>query len=204
MKSAVVRQMQEDRQLGNFTYADYDERVAELRKMGAANWERPPLPVSPCIKLKSTGEVHEWSEFFANRPDLCDNCDEYGNTDERAWRGRAPGGSDGNGRYVDIYANVEVVEQKSEPEPVAKDTSRPELEAPQGLMFFLEDFEAGGVFGDVPQMNLASVTLGVPSNFSKDYTDNSTTKAALPLVNGQPNAVIGDAIQQAFNARVYV
>lgn len=202
MKNAVVRQMQEDRQLGNFTHASYDERVAELRKMGAANWERPPLPVSPCIKLKSTGEVHEWSEFFANRPDLCDNCDEYGNTDERAWRGRSPGGADDQGHYKDIYAKVEVIEKR--PEKKKEDPPRPEVEAPQGLMFFFEDFESGGILGDVPQMNLASVTLGVPANFAQDYTDKSTTKAALPLVNGQANATVGDAIQQAFNARVYV
>lgn len=205
MRNAVVRQMQEDRQLGNFTHADYDARVAELRKMGAANWERPPLPISPCIKLKSTGEIHEWSEFFANRPDLCDNCDEYGNTDERAWRGRSPGGADTSGHYKDIYANVEVVQEKPKnPEPEPKNDARPELEAPQGLMFFFEDFEPGGIMGDVPQVGMATATLGVASNFSQDYTDTTTTKAALPLVNGQPNAMVSEAIQQAFSSRVYV
>lgn len=205
MSHAVVRQMKEDRQLGNFTHENYDARVAKLQEMGAANWEQPPLPISPCIRLKSTGEIHEWSEFFANRPDLCENCDEQGNTDERTWRGRKPKGMDASGAYVNIYANTQPVQEVAvEPEPTPEKDPRPELEAPQGLMFFFEDFESGSVFGDVPQVGMATATLGVAPNFSKEYTDNTTTKAALPLVKAQSNIPISDAIQQAFSTRAYV
>lgn len=201
MSRAVVRQMQEDRQLGNFTHENYDTRVARLREMGAANWEQPPLPISPCIRLKSTGEIHEWSQFFADRPDLCENCDEHGNTDERAWRGRKPKGMDASGAYVNIYASTQPAEEvKVEAEPTPAE-QRPELEAPQGLMFFFEDFESSN---DVPQVGMATATLGVASNFSQDYTDTTTVKAALPISNRQSNVTVSEAIQQAFSTRAYV
>jgi len=50
------------------------------------------LPLSPCLKIKSSGVIHFWSEALAGRPDLCVNCDETGNEDPAAWQGRGPKG----------------------------------------------------------------------------------------------------------------
>ena len=76
--------MQQDRMNGNVSHEPDDEMMARLRDMGAKNIE-PPLPRSKYIRIKATGEIHMWTEFFASRPDLCECCDEYGSTDSTKW-----------------------------------------------------------------------------------------------------------------------
>lgn len=51
---------------------------AELYKMHPSN-AQPPLPRSPMLRLKATGEIFPWCEQFASRPDLVDCCDSDGN-----------------------------------------------------------------------------------------------------------------------------
>lgn len=38
-----------------------------------------PLPRAPCVRLKKTGEIFDWDDAFAERPELFDACDEQGN-----------------------------------------------------------------------------------------------------------------------------
>ena len=188
--------------MGNFTYQEYDERIADLRAMGAANWQQPPLPISPCIRVKATGEVHEWSQFFAERPDLCENCDEHGNTDPAAWQGRAPAGVGADMKQPDIYTDYKREQQQAKEEAwkeVAQPQGQPPIPAPAGLYFFPEQFEVGSVPGEVPPVHMATQVLGVPPAFAQTYTDPVATKAAMPLsaVGGQ-NVTVGDAVQQFF------
>lgn len=69
-----------------FFQAQHDDRARMLRdELKANNWINPPLPRSQYIRLKSTGEVMLWNQAFANRSDLCENCDRDGNTDPSKW-----------------------------------------------------------------------------------------------------------------------
>lgn len=86
----MTEKLQQDRREMRFYEEDHKRRLQELRDLHAANWETPPLPESPCVKIKKTGEVMMWCQAFADRPDLCENCDENGNTDPAAWGGRKP------------------------------------------------------------------------------------------------------------------
>lgn len=63
------------------------------------------LPMSPCVRVIGVEppEIHIWSEFFADRPDLVMNCDENGNTDPETWWGRGPEGADPTG-WNAVYA----------------------------------------------------------------------------------------------------
>lgn len=189
MKNGVVQQMQQDRQMGNFTFVEYDERANELQAMGAANWQ-PPLPVSPCIRVKSTGEIHQWAEFFAARPDLCENCDEQGNTDPAAWMGRHP--SNMSSPYSQVMDSSEPVAEKTE------EVEAPKLEAPSNVHFNMDEFDTGPMPGEVPPVGMAHMILGVPQTCAKDYTDPSSTKAAMPLPANSNNVAVSDAIKQFF------
>lgn len=62
-----------------FFQRQHQMQEQRLRDMHPANWENPPLPRSKYLRIKSTGEVVLWHAMFANRPDLCDCCDEQGN-----------------------------------------------------------------------------------------------------------------------------
>jgi len=42
-----------------------------------------PLPQSPCLKIKKTGQIVPWHSSFAQHPDLCECCDKYG----KPWKG---------------------------------------------------------------------------------------------------------------------
>lgn len=63
----------------------HQEQEARLRAMQPDNWDRPPVPRAPCLRVKSTGEILPWTEYFAARPDLCEACDVDGNTDPASW-----------------------------------------------------------------------------------------------------------------------
>lgn len=63
---------------------DAATREALMRRIGVANID-PPLPHSPCLKIKRDGRVLPWNELLAQQRDLCECCDENGNTDPAAW-----------------------------------------------------------------------------------------------------------------------
>lgn len=63
----------------------FDERQAYAKKLGVRN-VNPPLPPSPCVRIKATGMVLPWNELLAEQSDLCECCDETGNTDPAAWQ----------------------------------------------------------------------------------------------------------------------
>lgn len=67
----------------DFFREQHAQRMQHMRDMHPSNWEQEPLPRSRYLRIKSTGEVILWHEIFANRPDLCDCCDEQGNIIQR-------------------------------------------------------------------------------------------------------------------------
>jgi hypothetical protein len=62
-----------------------DARLAGVRDLGTGH-----LPLAPCVKDVTTGRVFAWHDVFAMRPDVFRCCDEHGNEEEPAWRGRLP------------------------------------------------------------------------------------------------------------------
>lgn len=76
-KEEIVGNMQNDRKTGDVFTESHKAMNARLREMGAENM-RPPVPRAPCVKNIKTGQIYQWSSFFASRPDLCVACDETG------------------------------------------------------------------------------------------------------------------------------
>lgn len=64
---------------------NFDERRAYAQRLGVRN-VNPPLPPSPCVRVKATGMILPWNELLAEQSDLCECCDENGNTDPAAWQ----------------------------------------------------------------------------------------------------------------------
>lgn len=197
-----IMQLQQDRIMGNYETTSYENEVAGMRAIDAANWRQPPLPPSPCIKIKATGEIHEWAPFFASRPDLCENCDEHGNTDPAAWQGRkSPHFEDNIHKQgmpmapMDTSAE-EKKEVKQQPEPA--NGPRPPLATPPGLLFNVNEFSSGLLDNDVPQVGSAHLVLGVPQEHAKDYSQLGTIRAAMPIsqTGGVP---VGEAIKSSFD-----
>jgi len=169
--------MQRDRVEGIYERVSEEEQVRKLQEMGAAN-AVPPLPVSPCVKVKSTGEIHEWSEDFANRPDLCVNCDESGNEDPAVWQNRLPSGY-GKDPYEAQVAYME-----------SKPMTTPRNAVPQSV--------GEEVPNTVAPVGLASQELGIPQDFTGDFTGNSVVKAALPLTAVPAHAPLLDTLKNLF------
>lgn len=188
-----IMQLQQDRMAGNISMTTYDEQVANLRNMDAANWRQPPLPPAPCVRIKATGEIHEWAPFFAARPDLCECCDEKGNTDPAAWQGRkSPHFEDNVHRAGMPMAPMETPQETKA--PTAPEPEKPVLpQAPAGAHFNMHEFTAGLIETDVPQTGAAHIILGVPQEKAKDYTQCGIQKAAMPLTGG--NQPVSAAIQ---------
>lgn len=63
---------------------DNEQRLAKAKQLGVRN-VNPPLPHSPCVKVKATGLILPWNELLADQSDICECCDETGNTDPAAW-----------------------------------------------------------------------------------------------------------------------
>lgn len=63
---------------------DNEQRLAKAKQLGVRN-VNPPLPHSPCVKVKATGLILPWNELLADQSDICECCDENGNTDPAAW-----------------------------------------------------------------------------------------------------------------------
>ena len=63
---------------------DGEQRLAMAKRLGIKN-TNPPLPHSPCVKVKSSGLILPWNELLAEQSDICECCDESGNTDPSVW-----------------------------------------------------------------------------------------------------------------------
>lgn len=164
-----------------------DEQIQELRAMGAKNWELPPLEPAPCVRFKSTGEVHVWSPFFARRPDLCDCCDENGNTDPAFWRGR-------------YSESKSVVTSKME---VA--TPAQTVPTPKGLHFNMHEFDTPAMQGVTPAVGLASSMWGVSENYSKDYTATYVGGTSMPAnMEAAANTPVKAALQDYLSKQINV
>lgn len=192
-------QLQQDRIIGNGAFESYDQQKAQMSAVNAVNWNRPPLPPSPCIKIKATGEIHEWSSFFADRPDLCENCDENGNTDPKAWQGRVSAHYKDNIRtrydqmpMAPVPDSEEAANSAPQKTPPLPDDSQPPLTAPPGLHFNMQEFEAGLLPTDVPQVSKAHLVLGVAP--VQEYAQTGSVKAAMPLLDSG-NVPIGELIK---------
>lgn len=64
---------------------DEAERLATAKRLGVNN-VHPPLEHSPCVRVKSSGLILPWNELLAVQSDICECCDEHGNTDPAAWK----------------------------------------------------------------------------------------------------------------------
>lgn len=198
MYNEVGRQMQQDRLTDNVTYESPDQQMARLRSMGATN-AVPPLEVSPCVKVISKGvdgtikeEVHEWTEFFASRPDICVNCDEHGNTDPAAWRGRMPSFMKTPPvveRYETCRRSVAPIPQDNLIHPAAT-----------AMANAVDTYVPGPVPGAVPPVGLASAILGVGPQYSQEYVEPTTVRAALPIqeIAANPNQNVTNTVQLIF------
>lgn len=63
-----------------------DEQYKSLADMGVRNIV-PPLPPSPRLRNRMTGQLYAWTQMLADAPDIFECCDETGNTDPKAWGG---------------------------------------------------------------------------------------------------------------------
>lgn len=197
-----IQHMAELRKNGRVEKTSYETQKASLQAVDAANWRQPPLPPSPCIKVKATGEIHEWAPFFASRPDLCENCDEYGNTNPAAWQGRRSPHYEDNIHKQGMPMAPMGDLKPAEKQPEATLPSAPPLPPPPGLLFYMDEFTAGLLEQDQPQMGSAHIILGVPQSVAKDYSQYGVRKAAMPLVKMGGGVPVGDAIQNIYNNTV--
>lgn len=155
----------------------YDDMAEELRAMQAANWMLPPLEVSPCVRLKDSGEIHVWSPFFAERPELCENCDENGNTDPAAWRGRTPHESNLSGK---MPTPPPPPPSPAEPESVSSEALHMRAPAtPQGVLFHFNYNLYDN--NDASMLDSAHINLGVPQDFIHSYQVSSTDTSGFTI-----------------------
>ncbi len=186
----TVSQLAQDRQTGVIERAaSYDAQAAELRALGAKNWETPPLEPAPYIRIKATGEIHVWAPFFAARPDLCENCDVNGNTDPAAWRGQVAHPVP-QMRPPTSRPPVQEAAVEKEPEPLPVQDIPP---VPRDVQFFPERFLAGSSLEGVPDMNMAAVELGIDP--VPDYTRLKQPARVLVLDNVNESVTAGIAAQ---------
>lgn len=172
----IVQQMQQDRIAG--LYYNSDAERDELLRMGAVNVMQPPLPLSPCVRVIASGTILEWTEFFAMRPDLCENCDEYGNTDPSAWQGRGP-----------ARTSVSALQEPPTPEPIPEpesesvseqqETNSPVLSVGNTL-FNLAEFSPDAS-SDFAQSD--GVRVGLPEKYIKNFTVPETSSGPDLSVN---------------------
>lgn len=122
------RQMQQDRMEGVIIQQTREEREAELADMQVDPAYNRPLPVSPCLKNKETGDIMPWLPYLAeNCIELFDNCDEHGNTEYAAWSGKPPLTP---GEYIDeAVSENEAMREASRKAPIPKPKRVEELEA---------------------------------------------------------------------------
>lgn len=202
MDKGVIMQMQHDRLIGNIQKTSAEARAAELRNMGAANWVNPPLPPSPCLRVKATGEIIEWSPSFAERSDLCENCDEHGNTDPSTWQGRTSPHFEDNlsGDLRKVWANEPVKPNPPVSEPVKEkvEVKKPILNIPPGVHFTFDEFLDGSDPNMVAPMDTARSVYGIQNDYAQSYTNTQGMKrAAMPF--DQSNVPVSDAVQQMFH-----
>lgn len=61
-----------------------DERIQELRRLGAVTTQQP-LPPSSHLKNTKTNVIFPWTPELARQQDILVCCDQYGNTDPEVW-----------------------------------------------------------------------------------------------------------------------
>lgn len=170
----------------------------ELRHMNAANWQQPPLEVAPCVKLKSSGEIHVWSQFFAERPELCDCCDEYGNTDPAAWRGRRPHTSNLTGKLPLPPTPPPPPEPTPEPQPAAAHPRAPHT--PNGMLFqFNYDLYDRG---DASKLDSVHMSLGVPEGFTQSYQVHRSINNGLHIPTELAGKPVNNIIDGVFAGHI--
>ena len=162
----IVQQMQQDRIAG--LYYNSDAERDELLRMGAVNVMQPPLPLSPCVRVIASGTILEWTEFFAMRPDLCENCDEYGNTDPSAWQGRGP-----------AHTSVSALQEPPTPEPIPEPESvseqqeaNPDVLSVDNTLFNLAEFSPDTASNSVQSDGAGA---GLPEKYIKNFTVPETS-----------------------------
>lgn len=173
--------------LGRYKHEEADEMASRLRELNADNWGLVPLEPAPCVRVKATGEIFTWSESFACRPDLCENCDIHGNTDPAMWKKTTP--------------PMEETPKKSDEPDYSK---VPDIPAPNGLHFYPEQFvtDAGS---SVPPIEQAVVAYGMAPEFAETYTTPSATHSPLTIDKiGKGGDSVEDSIVQAFKQRSYI
>lgn len=166
--------MQQDRIEGNVERHPDTRLYQEYKSLNAQN-DVPDLPRSSHVKIisgVSAGEIHPWTEFFAQRPDMCVNCDASGNTNPTTWRQLSTG---------------------------SVPTRPVSMTAPTNTPYQFDGFVSGEVPGHVPQMQNAPQVLGIDANFTQDFTDPNLVKAALPLPSGSHNEVVADQVKNMFD-----
>lgn len=189
---SIIESIREDRQLGVIEHVDEAENQARLVQLGAANWLQPPLEPAPCVRLKETGEIFVWTPFFAARPDLCESCDEHGNTDPAAWRGR----------MADQTPVESPVEAAKDTQPEKPAESAP-LAPPSGLHFNFDEFRVEDF--SIPPMEMAAALLGTDPEHNSVYHSHTGSTQALPLDNiTSANVPVTAAVQQYFTNQPYV
>lgn len=124
-----------------FEIASESGRAAYLKSLGARNAD-PPLPHSPCLRIKATGRVLPWNELLAEQRDLAECCDANGNTDPEAWAHLVVTGEEDEGdlRAEMLKAQEKALEMNADmavyrvPHPA--DIARPEPRLPERTVFF--------------------------------------------------------------------
>lgn len=186
-----------------FPMETVDDRTNKLKAMGALNAQRPPLPVSPCVKIIDTGEVLVWKQQLADRWDLCVNCDEYGNEDPAAWQGRGPHVGNLGDTIAESVKKKRLDEIKAQQQRDLKKAMPQEQlpSPPPGLLFYPEQFATNDTLPGIPNVAQASAILGVPERFSQEYHQPSQVRAPLQVKYAQSGVTVSEyARQQLQNA----
>lgn len=156
-----------------------DEQVRNLAAWGALI---TPLPFSPYIKVKKTGEIHPWTEFFAERPDLCVNCDESGNEDPAAWSGKLP----------ESLSKVQDWTRFGSHHPDVP----PETIGPVTVHHGMNIQDANLI--NTPVVSIGAKEHGMSDEFAVEYANVVNQHVPLPLVNQASDEPVVNVIDDVF------
>ena len=155
----MTRQLQSDREAEAYFQQTHAEHDAYLRNtVKANNWQQLPLEKSPCVRVKKTGKILGWTEALAERPDLCECCNEDGS-------------------------------------PWVPTRQQPVVEPPK-MNVTIERKPVGDEH--TSPVGMASELLGVAENFSRDFTEPTTRKEALPLPKQETAVAVDELVQAVF------
>lgn len=74
----MTEQLQTDRKEQLYFKESHDKREQFFKNVVHPDNDLPPLPRSPCVRVKATGEIFPWHSSFADHPELCECCNEDG------------------------------------------------------------------------------------------------------------------------------